>query len=158
MWSLDLFVPKTPVIGCLLPLRIERQKAPKQQKQSDGYWIDESTRTMGFRTATALNQMDGAVEVLTDWDIEELKARELWGTEKTARGQKNKRGIKTNIDNSRAKSAWYTGGNASEIAKAVGLGDSWAEKRHGAFEAALRREVEETQKIVTFNHIKNDAT
>ncbi len=140
MGYFDYFVPKTPVIGCLLPPPKVRQQVPKQEKQGDGYWIDEQTRTMGFRTATAINQQDGAVQHLTDFDIEELKARDLWGNERTARGHKNKRGIKTNIDNAKAKRAWYTGGNAAEIAKAVGLGDSWAEKRHGAFEAALRQE------------------
>ena len=139
-FSLEIFTPPTPVIGCLLPPPKVRQQVPKQEKQGDGYWIDEQTRTMGFRTATAINQQVGAVQHLTDFDIEELKARELWGNERTARGHKNKRGIKTNLDNQKAKAAWYTGGNAAEIAKAVGLGDSWAEKRHGAFEAALRQE------------------
>lgn len=140
--------PPPPVIGCLLPAPKQRQKEPKQPKQTDGYWIDEQTRTMGFRVATAINQNEGAVAHLTDWDIEELKGRKpsLWGKEKTSTGKRNASGIKTNIDNARAKQAWYTGGNAAEIAKAVGLGDSWAEKRHGAFEAALRREVEESQK------------
>ena len=138
--------PQVPVIGCQLPPQKQRVQAQKQAKQTDGYWIDESTRTMGFRTATAINQQDGAVEHLTGWDIDELKSRELWGNELTARGHKNKRGIKTNLDNARAKQAWYTGGNAAEIAKAVALGDSWAEKRHGAFEAALRQEMEESKK------------
>lgn len=145
MGYFDFLVPSTPVIGCRLPPPKQRQQAPKQAKQADGYWIDESTRTMGFRTATAQNQNDGAVPELTAFDLEELKARELWGNEITARGHKNKRGIKTNLDNARAKQAWYTGGNAAEIAKAVGLGDSWAEKRHGAFEAALRQECAETK-------------
>jgi len=146
LFNLNLFTPDVPVIGCLLPPPKVREKAPKPAPQGDGYWIDEQTRTMGFRTATAINQQDGAVEHLTDFDIEELKARELWGAERTARGHKNKRGIKTNIDNAKAKRAWYTGGNASEISKAVGLGDSWAEKRHGAFEAALRLEMQESKK------------
>jgi hypothetical protein len=140
LFNLNFFTPDVPVIGCLLPPPKVREKAPKPAQQGDGYWIDEQTRTMGFRTATAINQQDGAVQHLTDFDIEELKARDSWGTEKTARGHKNKRGIKTNLDNQKAKAAWYTGGNAAEIAKAVGLGDSWAEKRHGAFEAALRQE------------------
>ena len=145
---LAFFTTKTQPIGCLLPAPKQRQQAPKQPKQTDGYWINEETRTMGFRTATAINQNDGAVPHLTDWDIEELKGRTpcLWGKEKTATGKRNASGIKTNIDNARAKEAWYKGGNAAEIAKAVGLGDSWAQKRHGAFVAALRREVEETQK------------
>ena len=147
MGYFDRFLPAAPVIGCLLPPQKSRQKAPAQATQTDGYWIDEQTRTMGFRTATAMNQMDGAVEHLTDWDIEEMKSRtpSLWGTEIKANGKRNAKGIKTNIDNARAKAAWYRGGNAAEIAKAVGLGDSWAEKRHGAFEAALRREIDETK-------------
>jgi len=140
------FAMQVPVIGCLHTPPKQRQQATKQSKQTDGYWIDENTRTMGFRTATAINQQDGAVEHLTEWDIEELKARELWGNELTARGHKNKRGSKKNLYNARAKQAWYTGGTADEIAKAVGLGDSWSEKRHGAFEAALRQEIGESKK------------
>ena len=136
------FAPQVPVIGCQLPPQKQRTQAPKQAKQTDGYWIDESTRTMGFRTATAINQQDGAVEHLTGWDIDELKSKtpSLWGKEITATGKRNAAGIKTNIDNARAKAAWYTGGNAAAIAKSLGLSESWAEKRHGAFEAALRNE------------------
>lgn len=128
---LDIFTQAVQPIGCLLPPPKERQKAPSQPKAADIYEIDKGKNEFGFHFATAQIQNDGARPELTEWDFEELKARELWGNEKTARGHKNKRGIKTNQDNARAKSAWYTGGNAAEIAKSVGLGDSWAEKRHG---------------------------
>ena len=91
---------------------------------------------MGFRTATAINQNEGAVPDLTAYDIDELKGKTptLWGSENT------KRGRVTNSNNLKAKAAWYAGGNAPAIAKAVNQSDSWAEKRHAAFEAALKRE------------------
>lgn len=129
------FTQPAPVIGCVLPPVVVRAKVVKQPKEErDGYWIDEETRTMGFKTATAINQHDGATADLTAFDIDELRLRGLWGKET------DKRGRITNSNNLKAKAAWYQGGNASDIAKAVGNGDSWAEKRHGAFEAALKQE------------------
>lgn len=139
------FNPTAPQIGCLLPPPKVRAAAPKQVKPADIYAIDEDRNEFGFNFATAKIQNDGARPELTAFDYEELKARDLWGQEKTARGKQNKKGIKTNADNARAKAAWYTGASAAEIAKATGLGDSWAEKRNAAFEAALCRESEETK-------------
>lgn len=136
----SFLTPSAPVIGCRLPPPTIRQAAPKRAKQTDIFAIDEQRAEFGFRVATAINQQEGAVSDLTGWDIEELKARGLWGSEKTLRGRTNKRGAKTNHDNLKAKAAWRGGGNAASIAKGVGLGDSWAEKRHAAFEAALSNE------------------
>lgn len=141
----DSINPAVPVIGCQLPVPKIRAAAPKQPTPPDAYIENAETVTFGFRTATAINQQDGAVDYLTDYDVEELKTRGLWGQELTVRGHKNKRGIETNTANAKAKAAWFRGGNANEISKAVGLGDSWSEKRHGAFEAALRIEVGEKQ-------------
>ena len=139
--SVFTFTVDAPQIGCRLPPKVVREKTVKQPKERDGYWEDEQTRVMGFRTATAINQQEGAVPDLTPWDIEELKSRtpKLWGNETT------KAGRKTNNNNLKAKEAWYKGGNAAAIAKALSLSDSWAEKRHGCFEKALEREIQETR-------------
>lgn len=145
MGLFDKFVSPPPVIGCLLPPPKVRQAAPKQTKQADIYAIDEKRNEYGFNFATASVQADGSRPELTAYDIEELKARDLWGQERTARGHKNRKGIKTNADNARAKAAWHVGGNMAEIAKATGLGDSWSEKRNAAFEAALRAENAESK-------------
>ena len=131
------FTQPAPVVGCVLPPMVVRAKTVKQPKERDGYWIDEATRTMGFNTATAINQNDGAVPDLTPYDVDELKVRvpSLWGQETTPRGRT------TNANNLRAKAVWYSGGDASAIAKAVGNSVSWAEKRCGAFETALKNEI-----------------
>ena len=102
------------------------------QKNKDGRAV---SGVFGFHTATAVRRNEGSVPYLTAYDESELKARNHWGKEHL------KAGRLTNINNAKAKAAWHDGADAEQIGKAVGLGTSWAEKRHSAFEAALKQEV-----------------
>jgi len=136
----DQLAPAVPQIGCVLPAPKERPKPPKRADVKDIFEIDPDRNEFGFHFATAQIQNAGSVSTLTGYDVDELKARGLWGTETTMRGKKNPRGVETNMHNARAKAAWHTGGNADAISAAVGLGMSWAEKRAAAFGAALEIE------------------
>jgi len=138
----------TPVVSgsslCVLPMPVVKIKkaAPKPQ-ESDMYEIEVQKNkdgkavagVFGFHTATAMRRNEGSIAHLTEYDVLELKARGYWGKENL------KAGRLTNANNAKAKVAWHEGADAEQIGKAVGLGTSWAEKRHSAFEAALKQEI-----------------
>ena len=128
---------------CVLPMPPQRIKQVKpKETPSDMYEIEVQKNkdgravsgVFGFHTATAVRRNEGSVPHLTEFDESELKARNHWGKEHL------KAGRLTNINNAKAKAAWHDGADAEQIGKAVGLGTSWAEKRHSAFEAALKQE------------------
>lgn len=136
------FAQPAPAVVCVLPMpavKIRQAKAPTVQ---DMYEIDVQKNkegkavagVFGFHTATAMRRNEGSVAQLTEHDLNELKARGYWGKENL------KAGRLTNSNNAKAKAAWHDGADAEQIGKAVGLGTSWAEKRHSAFEAALKQE------------------
>lgn len=142
------FSEPTPVVSgavlCVLPMPVVKMKkaAPKPQ-ESDMYEIEVQKNAagkavagvFGFHTATAIRRNEGSAPSLTEYDELELKARGYWGKENL------KAGRLTNANNAKAKAAWHEGADAEQIGKAVGLGTSWAEKRHSAFEAALKQEI-----------------
>jgi len=131
-----------PAVVCVLPappVRTETKKPPpvvdmyeiNVQKNREGKAVSGE---FGFHTATAMRRNEGSVHYLTEWDVKELKSRGYWGNDH------QKRGRITNANNAKAKTAWHDGANAAQIGGIVGLGESWAEKRHSAFEAALKQE------------------
>lgn len=123
------------------PKPVERTKRETPKQQNDAYLHDKETNTWAFRndsTAGVLNNdKDGAVPTLTANDKAVLESQKLWGSERTATGKVNKSGVEANEANAKAKRVWYDGGGAAEIAKATGKSESWGEKRHAAFCAAL---------------------
>jgi len=138
-------VPIKPLDLCVLPMppiKVARQKAPP--KPSDMYEIEVQKNkdgnpisgTFGFHTATALRQNEGSVPHLTEWDMEALRR----GEKPLVGNQTTKLGRLTNANNDMAKEAWHGGADAAQIAKALNLSISWAEKRHSAFEHALKIE------------------
>lgn len=131
---------ETPVAVCVLPYPPIKQdtKEEKSPPVADMYEIDLKKQEFGFHSATAIRRNEGSVYHLTDLDIKELKSRGYWGNEH------QKRGRVTNLNNAKAKVAWHDGANAAQIGGIVGLGESWAEKRHSAFEAALKQETSNT--------------
>lgn len=145
-WLNSLFANSTPIAPsalCVLPMPVMKTRQPKAQKEVDMYEIEVQKNkdgkavsgVFGFHTATAMRRNEGSVSHLTDCDLSELKARGYWGKEN------QKAGRLTNANNAKAKAAWHEGADADQIGKAVGLGTSWAEKRHSAFEAALKMEI-----------------
>ena len=133
-----------PSVVCVLPPPIQRIVVDPPPPVADMYEINVQKNKdgkavsgeFGFHTATAIRRNEGSVAHLTGWDIEALKRGEksLWGNEM------QKRGRITNAKNADAKRAWHDGCDAAQIAKSVGFSLSWAEKRHSAFEWALREE------------------
>lgn len=128
----------------VLPMRVVKVKHKAAPKPSDMYEIEVQKNqngkavsgTFGFHTATAMRRNEGSVPELTEWDIDALKRGEkpLVGNERTVKGRL------TNANNAKAKAAWHEGADAAQIAKALNLSASWAEKRHSAFEYALKQE------------------
>lgn len=128
----------------VLPMRVVRVKHKPQGKASDMYEIEVQKNrdgkavsgTFGFHTATAMRQNEGSVPDLTGWDIDALKR----GEKPLVGDQRSVRGRTTNTNNAKAKALWHEGADAAQIAKALNLSPSWAEKRHSAFEYALKQE------------------
>lgn len=137
------FAQPAPTVVCVLPMPVVKIKQQKPQKAVDLFEIDVQKNkdgkavagVFGFHVATAMRRNEGSVAHLTEYDISELKARGYWGKDSM------KAGRITNANNTKAKQAWHDGADAEQIGKAVGLGTSWAEKRHSAFEAALKQEI-----------------
>lgn len=141
------FAQPAPAVVCVLPMPAIKIRQPKAPTVEDMYEIDVQKNkdgkavagVFGFHTATAMRRNEGSVPHLTTFDIEMLKTsggeKSLWGNER------HKAGRITNSNNAAAKIAWHDGANSEQIAKAVKLSVSWAEKRHSAFEAALKQEI-----------------
>lgn len=145
-WFNSLFADSTPIAPkalCVLPMPVMKTRQPKAKTVEDMYEIDVQKNkdgkavagVFGFHTATAMRRNEGSVAHLTEYDESELKARGYWGKEHL------KAGRLTNANNAKAKAAWHEGADAEQIGKSVGLGTSWGEKRHSAFEAALKQEI-----------------
>jgi len=143
LFNLSFFTPDVPKAVCVLPMPVVKIKQSKAKVVEDMYEIDVQKNekgnavsgVFGFHTATAMRRNEGSVVHLTEYDLTELKARGYWGKDHL------KAGRITNANNAKAKAAWHDGADADQIGKAVGLGTSWAEKRHSAFEAALKMEI-----------------
>lgn len=128
----------------VLPMPIAKVKRSAPKADSDMYEIEVQKNkagkavsgTFGFHTATAIRQNEGSVPHLTEWDMDALKR----GEKSLVGLQHTKAGRITNANNAKAKEAWHGGADASQIAKALNLSTSWAEKRHSAFEYALKQE------------------
>lgn len=135
-WLKQLFTtPTAPTLSelatglCVLPVPKQVVKIPKVEKQPDAYIEREETNTWGFRSATASHQQEGSVPELTAFDVELLTERGYWGGKKVI-GQ-----------NAKAKEMWHGGKTELEAAKALGLSESWVEKRYGTFGEALKQEL-----------------
>lgn len=124
----DIFLSPQPEISalCVLPAPpAARPKAPPPPPKQPGVFvIDDETRTFGFRHDKEADRL-GAVPHLTDEDCAELKSRDLWGKKKVI------------TQNQTAKRHWHDGHTVGETAHAMGLSESWVEKRFAVFGATL---------------------
>jgi hypothetical protein len=126
----SLFAIEAPLAVCVLPKPVApKDKAAPAPKEPGVFEINRETRTFGFRHDKEATR-EGAVANLTAHDCAALEERGLWGGKKVVK------------QNATAKAAWHDGKTVGQCAAAVGLSDSWAEKRYGAFSAALSEERE----------------
>lgn len=129
------FMPEIPTLRdasaglCVLPMPAARKEAPKQPKAVDLFVIDKDRNVFGFNSATAVRQTEGSVPALTQYDIDLLVDREYWGKGKEVQNK-----------NARCKQMWHSGSSEQETASALGVGESWVEKRFGTFATALSME------------------
>ena len=121
---------------CAVPLPIQRQQAPKAAKAQDSYIENKETNTFGFNFATAAKQSEGSVPNITDFDLQLLKEREYWGKTKSVQAK-----------NVKCKKLWSEGKGERDAAVALGMSESWVEKRFGTFYTALQQETAETISI-----------
>lgn len=114
---------------CVLPAQRQRHEAPKKAKVQDSFIENKDTNTFGFHFASASRQQEGSSPDITGHDITLLKERGYWGKGKDIHGK-----------NSACKRMWHDGKSEKETAAALGVSESWAEKRFGSFSTALLQE------------------
>lgn len=121
----SLFAIDAPRAVCVLPDPVAaKPKAPAAQKPPSVFVVNEETKTFGFRDDKEAAR-DGAVPHLTEHDRAALEERGIWGGKKVVK------------QNATAKTAWHDGKTVGQCAAAMGLSESWVEKRYAAFGAAL---------------------
>jgi hypothetical protein len=113
---------------CALPAPKVAGQVPKAPKQTDAYLEDEAANRWAFNSVTATFQSEGSVAELTSFDVELLIERGYWG------------GKKVQVQNQKAKRMWHSGETSKAAAAALGLSESWVDKRFGTFAAALSDE------------------
>ncbi len=113
---------------CVLPAPKAAVKVPKAEKQADAYLEDKDANRWAFNIATASFQTEGSIPELTSFDVELLIDRGYWG------------GKKVQAQNQKAKKMWHNGETPTATAAALGLSESWVDKRFGTFAAALSDE------------------
>lgn len=115
----------------VLPSPVNLRKAPKQGDKADSFIISEETLTFGFNKATAaLNQQDGSVPQITDFDFKYLQLNTQWPKKKANQALRFK-----------LKELWHSGATASEAVAATGAGQSTVEKIYACFSAGLAEEI-----------------
>lgn len=112
-----------------VPMPVQRVKQAKAAKPADSYIENEETRTFGFNYATAQKQYEGSCPDITAYDIALLRERDYWGQKKTVQNK-----------NVKCKRMWSEGKTEKETAAALGVSESWVEKRFGTFYTALSQE------------------
>lgn len=92
--------------------------------------------TIAWEDNAAIRQKMGAIEQLTAYDIATLKEAEQWPiSPNTERGR-------TSIERTKkAKKMWYNGSDKQDVMAALGMSESWVEKRGTAFATALSQEI-----------------
>lgn len=113
---------------CALPAPKAAVKAPKAEKQADAYLEDKDANRWAFNIATASFQTEGSIPELTSFDVDLLIDRGYWG------------GKKVQAQNQKCKKMWHNGETPTATAAALGLSESWVDKRYGTFAAALSDE------------------
>jgi hypothetical protein len=113
---------------CVLPAPKAAVKVPSIPETPDVYVINKDTATFGFNKATATFQADGAVPELTEFDVDLLMERGYWGQKKVV------------SQNQKCKRMWHSGETSKAASIALGLSESWVDKRFGTFAAALSDE------------------
>lgn len=124
--------------GAYIAVPPPKKQAAKvvEQKQADAYIIQPETNTYGFRSNRATDVHEGSVPHLTNYDVQALIDRELWGA-------KGRKGATANAKTATAKALWHDGCTPAEIQSGTGMSESWVEKRVAAFAAALSAELSE---------------
>lgn len=116
---------------CALPMPKAMAKAPKQGDKADSFIISKETLTFGFNKATAaLNQQDGSVQNITDYDFKYLQLNTQWPKKKANQALRHK-----------LKEHWHGGATVGEAMTATGAGQSTVEKIYACFSAGLAEEV-----------------
>lgn len=116
---------------CALPMPKAMAKAPKQGDKADSFIISKETLTFGFNKATAaLNQQDGSVPNITDYDFKYLQLNTQWPKKKANQALRYK-----------LKEHWHSGATVGEAITATGAGQSTVEKIYACFSAGLTEEI-----------------
>jgi hypothetical protein len=128
IWTIIRTDPKEVRGVCYLPAPPPRKAKRKEpERVASIYDIDKDRKFFGFHMDDPANR-EGATKWCTEYDIEALKDRQIWG------------GKKVVSQNETCKSLWYAGESVADTARTMGLSGSWVEKRFGAFSAALSEE------------------